>query len=138
MRAARWKAKFDGHLKMWTGLDRPFAESFVEAWLAAWNRHDLQAILCHYSEGFEMHSPVIRKMMGEQTGILKGKLAVGQYWGHVLDVIPDLRFEWVSWFLGVDSLVIHYIGHRGQPVAEVFHFDETGQVSAVFAHYGNP
>jgi ketosteroid isomerase-like protein len=34
-----------------------FAAQFAEEWIAAWNSHDLDRILSHYADDFEMASP---------------------------------------------------------------------------------
>lgn len=54
-----------------------FASQFSQEWLSAWNGHDLEAILSHYAEDFEMISPYIVAITGEPSGTLKGKRAVG-------------------------------------------------------------
>jgi hypothetical protein len=36
-----------------------FAEMFAAEWIAAWNSHDLDRVLSHYSETFEFSSPHI-------------------------------------------------------------------------------
>ena len=39
------------------------AERFADDWIAAWNAHDLEKILSHYTDDFEMSSPVIVSFM---------------------------------------------------------------------------
>src|SRR4051812_27812211 len=53
---------------------------FAEEWVSAWNAHDLDHILGHYSDHFEMTTPFIVKLRGEFTGTLKGKEQVRAYW----------------------------------------------------------
>jgi hypothetical protein len=50
-------------------MTREEALRFAEGW-AAWNAHDLDRILAHYSDEFEMTTPFIVKLMGEPTGTL--------------------------------------------------------------------
>lgn len=114
-----------------------FAERFAKEWVAAWNAHDLERILAHYEDDFEMSSPVIVKLAGEPSGTLRGKSAVRDYWAKALAAAPHLRFELVSALAGVDSVTVCYRGHRGL-AAEVFHFGATGRVSKAFAHYVEP
>jgi hypothetical protein len=113
---------------------REFAERFSKEWIAAWNAHDLPRILSHYTEDFEMSSPYIAQLMGEPSGTLKGKTAVGDYWRRALERAPTLRFELVSTLVGVDSIVLYYRGARGM-AAEVFRFNEAGLVTRASAHY---
>ena len=115
-------------------MERGFAERFARDWIDAWNSHDLERILTHYEDDFEMSSPIITALVGEPSGKLRGKSAVGAYWAKALQKAPDLRFELVTALAGVDSLTVYYKGHRGL-CAEVLHFSPGGKVRAAFAHY---
>lgn len=115
-------------------IDKDFADHFAADWVDSWNQHDLVRILSHYTDDFEMTSPVIIKITGEPSGRLKGKDAVGAYWAKALQLIPDLHFELVSTLLGVNSITLNYIGARG-PASEVFYFNHGGKVISAFAHY---
>lgn len=115
-------------------IDRAFAEQFAAEWVAAWNAHDLERILSHYAENFEMSSPVIAKLMGEPSGSLKGKENVRTYWAKALAMNPTLSFRLEQVLAGVNSVTICYEGHRGAS-AEVFHFDGNGKVVHAYAHY---
>lgn len=53
-------------------IDKPFAEQFARDWIEAWNGHDLDRILSHYADQFELSSPVIMGVAGEPSGTLKG------------------------------------------------------------------
>lgn len=116
-------------------LDRAFAERFAADWVAAWNAHDLDRILAHYADDFEMTSPVIVQIAGEPSGTLRGKQAVGVYWRKALQLIPDLQFELISLLVGVGSVTLYYKGARGRLAAEVFHFGPDRKVVKAFAHY---
>lgn len=115
-------------------MDAEFARRFAREWIDAWNSHDLDRILAHYEDDFEMSSPIIRTLAGEPSGKLRGKAAVGAYWAKALQKVPDLRFTLVTALAGVDSVTVYYKGHRGLS-AEVLHFGRSGKVRAAFAHY---
>ena len=91
-----------------TVIDKKFAEHFARDWIDSWNSHDLDRILAHYSEQFEMSSPVIIQIAGEPSGTLNGKEAVGAYWAKALSLIPDLRFELLSTLMGINSITLYY------------------------------
>ena len=65
-------------------MEKGFAERFANEWIAAWNSHDLDRILAHYEDDFEMSSPVISTLVGEPSGKLRGKTAVAAYWATAL------------------------------------------------------
>ena len=55
-------------------IEKDFAEEFARNWIDAWNSHDLDRILSHYSNQFEMFSPKTIQIEGELDGTLKGKM----------------------------------------------------------------
>ena len=116
-------------------MDKAFVEHFAADWIHSWNAHDLDKVLSHYADDFEMSSPVIVQVAGEPSGVLRGKPAVGAYWKKALELIPDLHFELISVLAGVTSIVLYYKGARGCLAAEVFHFGAGEKVSKSFAHY---
>lgn len=112
----------------------PTATEFARDWIEAWNSHDLDRVLAHYDEDFEMRSPFIAAFAGEPSGGLRGKPQIRCYWEIALRRVPDLRFELLEVFSGVHSLVIRYRGHKGL-VAEVFSFGPSGKIVSASAHY---
>ena len=115
-------------------MDIEKATAFADHWIESWNNHDLDSILSHYTDDFEMSSPVIVESMGELTGKLKGKTSVREYWAKALARYPELHFEKLHTLVGVDSVTIVYNGVRGVS-AEVFYFDKLGKVHSACAHY---
>ncbi|MBI4694394.1 MAG: nuclear transport factor 2 family protein [Gammaproteobacteria bacterium] len=115
-------------------ITRAQADDFTAEWIAAWNSHDLERILAHYSDDFTMASPRIATIADEPSGVLYGKAAVAAYWAKALAMLPDLHFESIATFVGADSVAIHYEGVKG-PVIEVFFFDADGLVCRAAAHY---
>ena len=118
-------------------MTREEAVRFDEGWAAAWNARDLDRILAHYSDDFEMTTPFLVRLMGEPSGTLRGKGQVGAYWRRALDRIPDLHFEVMDVFTGVGSVVIYYKAVLGLRACEVFFFDDQGKVSKAAAHYSD-
>jgi ketosteroid isomerase-like protein len=110
------------------------AQKFADHWIDAWNSHDLEQILTHYTDDFELSSPVIVSTMNEPSGRLKGKTAIGKYWSKALAKYPDLRFEKQHVFTGAGSVTLIYKGVLGLS-AEVFLFTDQGKVHAAYAHY---
>ena len=115
-------------------LDKNFADHFAAEWIEAWNSHDLDRVLSHYSEDFEMSSPYIAQVAGEPSGTLKGKHAVGAYWAKALELIPTLHFELGATLVGAESITLYYRGARGM-AAEVFFFNADHKVIKACAHY---
>jgi ketosteroid isomerase-like protein len=118
-------------------IDKAFAEHFASEWINAWNNHDLDRILSHYTDDFEMNSPKIIHIANEPSGTLNGKAAVAKYWAKALELIPDLKFELLEILIGTSSITLYYQGTQGRPVAEVFHFGDDLKVIRAYAHYGS-
>jgi hypothetical protein len=123
-------------------IDRAWAERFADEWIAAWNAHDLDRVLAHYTDEIEMASPLITSIADEPSGTVRGKDRVRAYWATALEGMPELRFELLTVFVGVSSITIHYRGPRGLG-AESLHFDGgtagavdgAGKVAWAYAHY---
>jgi len=115
-------------------IDRSFAERFGAGWIESWNSRDLNRILSHYADDFEMHSPVIAGAAGEPAGMLRGKESVGRYWAGALERYSNLHFELITTLLAVNSVTLYYRGVRGLS-SEVFHFGEDGKVVRAYAYY---
>ncbi len=116
-------------------IERKFAEAFASEWIAAWNSHDLDRILLHYTDDFQFSSPFIPAMTGELSGILNGHEAIRAYWSKALARRPDLHFKLVSLLIGVKSIVIYYSRHDGKFGAEHFEFNQDRKVIRSSAHY---
>ncbi len=116
-------------------IDPTWAHQFAEEWINAWNAHDLDRILAHYADDFEMSSPLIVERMKEKSGTLKGKTAVRPYWQIGLDATPPLKFELIDIFVGVDSITLYYRRTNGKTAAETLIFNARGQVFKGMAHY---
>jgi hypothetical protein len=121
-----------------TTLTREFAEQFAREWIAAWNAHDLERIFGHYTDDFEMTSPLIVERMNEPSGTLRGKDAIRPYWSRGLAAAPPLHFELDEVLLGVRSIVLVYRNAMQRRVTETLFFDEQLRVNRGMAHYGAP
>ncbi len=107
----------------------------AEAWLRAWNAHDLDAIVAHYADPLHFTSPNVVLRMGRADGTLHSRAELRDYCAQGLKTQPDLRFDLEDVLLGVDSLALRYRNHRGQRVVEVMHLDGRGQVYRAVVHY---
>lgn len=115
---------------------RPEPQAFAEAWVAAWNAHDLEEILSHYAEDIVFVSAVSTRFTGDPTGRVAGKAALRAYWGRALQTVPDLRFTLRGAYAGPDGIAIRYHSSRtGADVVEVVRFDDQGLVRDSAAFY---
>jgi ketosteroid isomerase-like protein len=116
-------------------IDSTWAQQFAEDWIAAWNAHDLERILAHYTDDFEMSSPLIVERMNEPSGTLKSKSAIRPYWQIGLNATPPLKFELIEVLVGTESITLYYRRTNGKMAAETLIFNGQGQVIKGMAHY---
>ena len=116
-------------------LTKEFAERFAREWIEAWNSHDLERVLRHYSPDVELKSPFVARTLGGDRHAIRGLAELRQYFGRAMEVYPELRFVPRQVFAGVKSLVVEYESVGGRLSAELLEFNDAGQVCRVLAHY---
>jgi SnoaL-like domain len=104
-------------------MDEDFARRFADQWLDAWNAHDLEAILRHFSDDVVFSSPLAQRIVEGSDGVIRGKDDLRAYWSEGLRRNPELLFSIEGLYLGVNTLVIQYRNHSGGLVNEVMTFD---------------
>lgn len=114
-------------------LSPDHARAFAGDWIAAWNAHDLAAILRHYAPGVVLTSPVAARIIGEAT--VTGIDALGRYFARGLELFPSLRFSLLDVFTGFSSVVLVYTNQSGTRTAEWMQFNDDGKVVRVAAQY---
>jgi hypothetical protein len=111
------------------------AQDFAQEWIEAWNSHDLERILDHYTEDVEVTSPLAEAVLGPGRLTVRGKPALRHYWGKALARYPDLRFVLYRAYAGSHSVVLHYQSIQGLVGAECMELDAEGRIYRVLAHY---
>ena len=110
----------------------------ARGWIAAWNSHDIDRILSHYSDAIELTSPLVSRILGAGVNVVSGKAALRKYFLRGLDAFPDLKFELWGAYPGLDTLIVHYQSVRGLHGAEFMRIDSSARVCQVIAHYAAP
>lgn len=116
-------------------LTQDDAQDFARQWVEAWNRHDLDAIMRHYSDKVAFTSPFVVAIAQEPTGTLHGSSALRRYFDKALNAFPDLRFELLDVLVGVGSVTLYYRSVTERLAAEVMHINEHGLIDRVGVHY---
>jgi hypothetical protein len=112
------------------------SQAFAKSWYAAWNAHDLDAIMAHYAPTIEHSSPFIKKYNGTDDLSLKGIASVRDYFRRALDRNPTLKFNPLYVTTGLESTTLVYTRMTGDLAAEVFFFDTGGKIVRSVSHYG--
>jgi predicted ester cyclase len=117
-------------------VTRDEAQKMAEHWVAAWNAHDLEAIMTHYEDAVELTSPVAAQLLGTSDGKVAGKASLRAYFQRGLEAYPDLHFRLADVLCGVNSVVLYYTNQKGTRTAEFMELSATGKVARVVANYG--
>ena len=100
----------------------PDPGGFAAKWIAQWNARDVEAVLAQYAEDVVFTSPTALRVVPESGGAVRGKDALRSYWTQALAGNPDLHFELLGVYAGIDALVLHYRNQVGGLVCEVMVF----------------
>ena len=112
------------------------ATEFARQWVAAWNSHDLDAIMSHYDADVVLTSPVAAKILEDPSGTVEGSAALRNYFKRGLEVYPNLHFELTDVMFGLSSIVVCYKNQNGTKTAEFMEFGKNGKIVRVVANYG--
>jgi ketosteroid isomerase-like protein len=100
------------------------ALAFSRQWVAAWNAHDVEAVLEHFHDDVVFTSPLAAKLLPDTRGVVRGKPALRHYWTVALARVPDLRFTVEGVYQGIDTVVITYRNQDDGLVSEVLRFND--------------
>ncbi len=109
------------------------------AWLDAFNRHDVPALIALYAEHATHSSPKIRVLHPETGGKVVGREAIRAWWAGAVARLPGLRYEAATITAQPDRVVIEYVRHApdgpAMPIAEAFDIED-GRVVASRVYHG--
>ena len=117
-------------------LSESQVRQFAGDWLRAWNSHDLDAVLSHYSPEIALTSPVAAQLLNDPSGAVTGKVALRTYFQRGLEAYPNLAFELLDVMWGISSVVLYYKNQNGTTTGEFMELDEDLTVIRVVANYG--
>jgi hypothetical protein len=110
-------------------------KGFARQWVAAWNSHDLDAIMSHYDVDVVLISPVAAKILDRPSGTVEGDAALRNYFKRGLELYPNLHFELLDVMCGLASIVVLYKNQKGTRTAEFMEFGKNGKIIRVVANY---
>ncbi len=116
-------------------MTRDEAWNLANHWVAAWNSHDLEAIISHYEDSIELTSPVVAQLLGSPDGKIVGKTNLQAYFQRGLDAYPQLHFKLEDVLWGLNSVVLYYTNQKGTRTAEFMELSANGKVARVVANY---
>ena len=109
------------------------------AWLDAFNRHDVEALVALYDDDATHTSPKIRALHPSTGGKLVGKGALLAWWRDAMTRLPSLRYEETAVTADSERVFLEYVRHAANEapmfVAEVFDV-RAGRIVASRVYHG--
>lgn len=93
-------------------MPTPDRTALGDAWVRAWNAHDVEAVLAHFHDDVVFTSPVASRLLPETAGVVRGKAAVRDYWTTALKLLPHLHVDLIGVCRGESLLVLNYRNER--------------------------
>jgi hypothetical protein len=119
-------------------VNKAQAQTLAHKWIAAFNNRDLETILSHYAESVELKSLLVTKILGDPSGTVRGKPALRAYFAKGLAAAPDLKFELLEAFAGVDSVAVYLRSNVRGLQLEVMELDTDGRIARILVHHRDP
>ena len=113
--------------------------AFAQAWISAWNRRDVDAVLAHFADDAQFVSPVARALTG--SSVLRNKQELADYWRTALARISSLKFtlDHAAWDERRCELIVVYeanLNGERKRAGEIMQFDAAGKQVRGEALYG--
>jgi ketosteroid isomerase-like protein len=111
------------------------SRALAAAWVDAWNRRDVDAILARYSDDVVLTSPLTARWFGRADGSLHGDAELRDYLAVEFQAAPNLHLEVHHTLVGVDGVTVVYRREDGALVAEVMIINDAGRIRRAWAFY---
>lgn len=115
-------------------MDQHAARAFADRWIALWNSRDLEGVLDLFADHVVFSSPTAARLIDGSDGVVRGKAALRAYWATALSRNPELRFDLLGAYAGINTLVINFRHQTGVHATEVLIFDGPLIVEGHAAH----
>lgn len=116
-------------------ISKEKAHNLAQDWIDAWNSHDIDRILSHYSDEIVFTSPFVVKLLGDNSGTIQSKVDLKSYFMKGLVAYPNLKFELYELLIGVNSITLYYKTVNEMLAAEVMEINSEAKIAKVIAHY---
>lgn len=83
----------------------------AERWFAAFNAHDLEALLALYTDDAEHFSPKLAVRRPETRGLVRGKEALRSWWQDAFERLPTLQYEVRTLTANDERVFMEYMRH---------------------------
>ncbi|HEY1719907.1 MAG TPA: nuclear transport factor 2 family protein [Magnetospirillaceae bacterium] len=109
--------------------------AIAEHWIAAWNAHDLDAIMSHYAEAVVFRADTVVRRWERADGALRGKAELREHFRRGLELAPTLRFILEEVLSAPDGYAVIYRRDNANRVIDAVDLDTDGKAVRVTAYY---
>ncbi|MGR6916287.1 nuclear transport factor 2 family protein [[Actinomadura] parvosata] len=110
----------------------------ADAWLAAWRRRDLDAIMACYADDVDFTASTVARRWGRADGRLRGKAELRRHFELGLELAPNLTFTEEALLTSPGGYALLYRRENGNRVLDVVELDQDGHAARVQAFYESP
>jgi hypothetical protein len=111
------------------------SRAHADVWLAAWNAHDLDAIMACYSDEVEFVASTVVRRWDRSDGRLRGKTELRRHFELGLSLAPNLVFTEEALLTRPGGYALLYRRENGNRVLDVVELDQAGHAGRVQAFY---
>lgn len=102
-------------------------EGIAEKWFAAFNAHNLEALLSLYDDNAQHYSPKLKVRRPKTNGLVQGKDALRDWWQDAFDRLPSLHYKVNSLTANDSRVFMEYTrtvdGEENMDVAELLEIE---------------
>jgi hypothetical protein len=107
----------------------------ADRWLAAWNAHDLDAIVAGYAEDVDFVAPTVAGRWGRPDGRLHGRGELRRHFARGLELAPGLGMTEELLLTSPDGYALLYRRENGNRALDAVELDAHGLACRVHAYY---
>jgi hypothetical protein len=118
-------------------IDPTRCHAYAQAWIAAWNSHQLERIMSHYATVLSFSSPLVLARYPGSDGTIRDAATLREYFALGLGSAPTLRFQLLEVLRAVEGFSIYYVNARGGHTAEYVELDADDRATRVICAYSD-
>ncbi|HEY3941107.1 MAG TPA: nuclear transport factor 2 family protein [Acidimicrobiales bacterium] len=107
----------------------------ADRWIAAWNDHDIDAIMASYSEDVDFVASTVVQRWSREDGRLRGKAELRRHFELGLELAPHLRFTEESFLTSPAGYALLYRRENRNRVLDAVELNSNGEAARVRAFY---
>ena len=78
-------------------------------WFAAFNEHNIEMLLALYDDDAEHYSPKLKIHQPQTNGLIKGKIALRNWWTDAFKRLPNLHYKATNLIANSEQIFMEYI-----------------------------